>query len=123
MIRSEKITRQKIQKFELTKNLTGASFIDGQLIIDIASTFTVDINVTIEIPSLITKSGNVPYQTSEKITSLGKQLSIPLENYTIDFTQNADNLEPTTNNFVINVTSEFDFNLGDTVKDDEKIFC
>jgi len=121
LIRSEKITRQKIQKFELTKNLTGASFIDGQLIIDIASTFTVDINVTLEIPSLITKSGNVPYQTSGKITSFGKQLSIPLENYTIDFTQNADTLEPTTNNFVINVTSELDFKVGDTVKDDEKI--
>ncbi len=121
LIMSEKTTSQKIEKFELTKNLTGASFIDGQLIIDIASNFTVDINVTIEIPSLITKSGNAPYQTSKIITSLGKQLNIPLENYTIDFTQNADNLEPTTNNFVINVTSEFDFKLGDTIKDTDKI--
>ena len=121
LIMSEKTTSQKIEKFELTKNLTGASFIDGQLIIDIASNFTVDIHVTIEIPSLITKSGNAPYQTSKIITSLGKQLNIPLENYTIDFTQNADNLEPTTNNFVINVTSEFDFKLGDTIKDTDKI--
>jgi hypothetical protein len=105
----------------LTKNLTGASFIDGQLIIDIASNLSTDVDVTIEIPSLMTKSGNVPYKTSKKITSLGTQLSIPLENFTIDFTQNADNLGPTTNNFVINVTSEFDFKLGDTVTDDEKI--
>lgn len=121
LIRSEKITTQKIQKFELTKNLTGASFIDGQLIIDIASNLSTDVDVTIEIPSLMTKSGNVPYKTSKKITSLGTQLSIPLENFTIDFTQNANNLGPTTNNFVINVTSEFDFKLGDTVTDDEKI--
>jgi len=91
------------------------------LIIDIASTLSTDVIVTIEIPSLITKTLNSTYQTSQTITPFGTQLTIPLENYIIDFSQNAVGLEPTTNNFVINVSSKFDFKIGDTVTDDEKI--
>ena len=121
LIRTEEISKQAMQKFELSKSLSGASFIDGELIIDIASTLSTDVIVTIEIPSLITKTLNSTYQTSQTITPFGTQLTIPLENYIIDFSQNAVGLEPTTNNFVINVSSKFDFKIGDTVTDDEKI--
>ena len=121
LIRTEEISKQVMQKFELSKSLSGASFTDGELIIDIASTLSTDVIVTIEIPSLITKTLNSTYQTSQTITPFGTQLTIPLENYIIDFSQNADGLEPTTNNFVINVSSKFDFKIGDTVTDDEKI--
>ena len=121
LIRTEEISKQVMQKFELSKSLSGASFTDGELIIDIASTLSTDVIVTIEIPSLITKTLNSTYQTSQTITPFGTQLTIPLENYIIDFSQNAVGLEPTTNNFVINVSSKFDFKIGDTVTDDEKI--
>ena len=121
LIRTEEISMQAMQKFELSKSLSGASFTDGELIIDIASTLSTDVIVTIEIPSLITKTLNSTYQTSQTITPFGTQLTIPLENYIIDFSQNAVGLEPTTNNFVINVSSKFDFKIGDTVTDDEKI--
>ena len=121
LIRTEEISKQVMQKFELSKSLSGASFTDGELIIDIASTLSTDVIVTIEIPSLITKTLNSTYQTSQTITPFGTQLTIPLENYIIDFSQNAVGLEPTTNNFVINVSSKFDFKIGDTITDDEKI--
>lgn len=121
LIGVKKISKQKIEKLELSKNLTGASFNGGQLILNIVSTFSVDVNITIEIPSLTTKSGNTIYQISQIIKNTGTQLKIPLENYNVDFTHNGVNFEQATNNIVINFLAEFDFKLGDTVKDNDKI--
>tara|TARA_B110001450_G_scaffold9237_1_gene9185 strand:+ start:1775 stop:3427 length:1653 start_codon:yes stop_codon:yes gene_type:complete len=121
LIGVKKISEQKIEKLELNKNLTGASFNGGQLILNIVSTFSVDVNITIEIPSLTTKSGNTIYQISQIVKNTGTQLKIPLENYNVDFTHNGVNFEQATNNIVINFLAEFDFKLGDTVKDNDKI--
>ena len=121
LIGGKKINEQTIQKIELSKNLTGASFDGGQLILNIVSTFSVDVNITIEIPSLTSKSGNTTYQVSQVIKNTGAQLKIPLENYNVDFTHNGVNFEKATSNIVINFSVEFDFKLGDTVKDNDKI--
>ena len=121
LIGGKKISEQVIHKFELSKSLTGASFNGGQLILNIVSNFSVDVNITIEIPSLTTKSGNATYQASQIIKNTGAQLKIPLENYNTDLTHNGVNFEQTTNNIVINFLAEFDFKLGDTVKENDKI--
>jgi len=121
LIGGKKISEQVIHKFELSKSLTGASFNGGQLILNIVSNFSVDVNITIEIPSLTTKSGNTTYQASQIIKNTGAQLKIPLENYNTDLTHNGVNFEQTTNNIVINFLAEFDFKLGDTVKENDKI--
>lgn len=117
----QNISEQKIQKLELSKNLTGASFNGGELTLYIVSTFSVDVNITIEIPSLTSKSEGTTYQMSQIVKNTGAQLKIPLENYNVDFTHNGNNFEQATNNVVINFLAEFDFKLGDTVKDDDKI--
>ena len=117
----QNISEQKIQKLELSKNLTGASFNGGELTLNIVSTFSVDVNITIEIPSLTSKSEGTTYQISQIVKNTGAQLKIPLENYNVDFTHNGNNFEQATNNVVINFLAEFDFKLGDTVKDDDKI--
>ena len=117
----QNISEQKIQKLELSKNLTGASFNGGELTLNIVSTFSVDVNITIEIPSLTSKSEGTTYQISQIVKNTGAQLKIPLENYNVDFTHNGSNFEQATNNIVIDFTVDFDFKLGDTVKDDDKI--
>ena len=121
LIRKEQINTQVVQIFDLSKNLTAASFIDGQLILNFVSTLSSDVNVRIEIPSLTSKSENTTYQTSQIIGKDGLQLTIPLENYHIDFTHNGINFEQATNNFVINFIVEYDFKLGDTVSDTDKV--
>lgn len=122
LIRTEKLSEQEVYKFELSRDLKGASFNGGELTLNIVSTFSVDINMTIEIPSLTTKSVNATtYQTTQIIKDTETQLKIPLENYNIDFTHNGINFEQATNNIVINFIAEFDFKLGDTVKDNDKI--
>ena len=122
LIRTEKLSEQEVYKFELSRDLEGASFNGGELTLNIVSTFSVDINMTIEIPSLTTKSVNATtYQTTQIIKDTETQLKIPLENYNIDFTHNGINFEQATNNIVINFIAEFDFKLGDTVKDNDKI--
>lgn len=122
LIRTEKLSEQEVYKFELSRDLEGASFNGGELTLNIVSTFSIDVNMTIEIPSLTTKSVNATtYQTTQIIKDTETQLKIPLENYNIDFTHNGINFEQATNNIVINFIAEFDFKLGDTVKDNDKI--
>ena len=87
----QNISEQKIQKLELSKNLTGASFNGGELTLNIVSTFSVDVNITIEIPSLTSKSEGTTYQISQIVKNTGAQLKIPLENYNVDFTHNGNN--------------------------------
>lgn len=117
----QNVSEQKIQKLELSKNLTGASFNGGELTLNIVSTFSVDVNIMIEIPSLTSKSEGTTYQITQIVKNTGAQLKILLENYNVDFTHNGSNFEQATNNVVINFLAEFDFKLGDTVKDDDKI--
>jgi hypothetical protein len=121
LIRTEKLSEQEVYKLELSRDLDGASFNGGELTLNIVSTFSIDVNMTIKIPSLTTKSGNATYQTTQIVKDTETQLKIPLENYNIDFTHNGVNFDQATNNIIINFVAEFDFKLGDTVKDNDKI--
>ena len=117
----QNISKQKIEKLELNRNLTGASFNGGELTLNIISTFSVDVNITIEIPSLISKSENTTYKTTQIVKDTEIQLKISLDNYNVDFTHDGVNFEQATNNIVIDVRADIDFKLGDIVKDDDEI--
>ena len=109
-----------IESFDLSRKLTRASLIAGQLIIDISSGFSIDVPTTIEIPSLISKTEGAPYRIEQIITSSGDQITLQLSNYEVDFTHDGTDYNKTTNNFVINLEIAIDLETGDTISDNDK---
>ena len=114
-----KITATK--SFDLSRELTRASLSAGQLIIDISSTFSIDVPTTIEIPSLISKTGGAPYSTEQVITTSGAQITLQLNDYEVDFTHDGTDYNKITNNFVINLEIAIDLEIGDTISETDNL--
>ena len=118
---SEDLKITATESFDLSRELTRASLSAGQLIIDISSTFSIDVPTTIEIPSLISKTGGAPYSTEQVITTSGAQITLQLNDYEVDFTHDGTDYNKITNNFVINLEIAIDLEIGDTISETDNL--
>ncbi len=116
---------------DVNKKLTEAYLNGGNLIIQLGSTFDddIEINLTLGIPSLKSKSTNDSFSESillkgNTITLDGEiisEINIDLNEYNADFTHDGTDYDQTTNSFVINWDASITLEVGDLLNENDVI--
>lgn len=122
LIGTKSKTNQKIHDLELSQELTGAEFNGGSLIITFTSTVDADIDITVNIPSFIKKSDQSTYtETLNIIGRTAKTVTINLNEYNADLTNDGTSTGNTNNIVVIDVDASFTFVAGNEVDENDAI--
>lgn len=122
LIGTQSITNQKIHDLELSQEITRAGFNEGSLVITFISTADADLNITINIPSFIKKSDQNSY--SERLNISGrttKTITINLNEYNADFTNDGTYRGNTYNKVAINLEASFTYVAGNEVDENDAI--
>lgn len=122
LIGTQSITNKKIHDLELSQEITEAEFNEGNLIITFTSTADADINININIPSFIKKSDQGTYTETLNISGrTTKTVTIKLNEYNADFTNDGTYTGNTYNKVVINLEASFTYVVGNQVDENDAI--
>lgn len=115
-------SKPEIHDLNLSQEMTSADFNEGTLVITINSQFDTEIDMTLSIPSLISKADGTPYTKTLNIQKNGTGgATIQLDLYTADFTHDGINSGVTTNKMAINASAIFNYTNGDVLRDTDNI--
>ena len=114
---------QIIYDLNLSQEITDITFAGGILNINFNSTVNnTNIAVTIEIPSLTKKSDGSEYTRSANITGKNEEtISIDLNDYNADLTNDGTGTGNTNNKMVLNVNASFTYAAGDIIDTNDVI--
>tara|TARA_B110000027_G_scaffold118104_1_gene129873 strand:+ start:366 stop:2024 length:1659 start_codon:yes stop_codon:yes gene_type:complete len=114
---------QIIYDLNLSQEITDIAFAGGILNINFNSTVNnTNIAVTIEIPSLTKKSDGSEYTGSANITGKNEEtISIDLNDYNADLTNDGTGTGNTNNKMVLNVNASFTYAAGDIIDTNDVI--
>ncbi|WP_397445660.1 hypothetical protein [Polaribacter sp. R77954] len=122
LIGSYNRNNQKIHDLQLTQELTEVGFNGGLMSISFKSTIDANINLTVTIPSFTKKSDQSIYTETISINGRNTEsISINLENYNADLTNDGTGTGKTVNKVVINVDANFTFAAGNEVDANDAI--
>lgn len=122
LIGTQSTTNQKIHDLKLSQELTGTEFNGGSLVITFTSTADADLNISINIPSFIKKSDQSAYTETINISGrTTKTITINLDEYNADFTNDGTNSNSTYNKVVINVEAYFTYVAGNEIDENDEI--
>ena len=115
-------SNQKIHDLDLSQELSGVEFSAGELKLTFTSTVDASINLTVTIPSFINKNNASTFTESISITGRNTEvISINLDEYNADLTNDGTGTGKTTNKIVINVDANFAFAAGNELDANDAI--
>jgi len=115
-------SKTEVHNLGLSQEMTSADFNKGTLVITINSQFDTTIDMTLTIPSLVSKIGGTPYSKTLNFTENETKVeTVQLNLYTADFTHDGTASGTTTNKMTLSLGATFNFTAGDVLKDTDNI--
>lgn len=122
LIGNYSIENQKIYDFELTQEIAGIEFNEGNMSFTFKSTMDANIEVKVTIPSFTKKSDGSIYTKTISITGITDEtISLDLSEYNGDLTNDGTGTGKTTNKVVIDVDVTFSLAAGNNIDANDAI--
>lgn len=115
-------SQQTVKKLELSQELTEVLLHEGTLVISLNSNSNSNKSVTIELPSFIKKSDQSVFRETIQLSGTGQdRITVNLNEYTLDLTNDGTETAKTTNTIVANIDVDFTFAAGNVISQNDNL--